>query len=604
MTKRILHTVKLHEQLSLSGSIVNDLFPFHCLFNEQGNKLESVGAALEPLLPSDYLNSNFTTLFKIVRPDIQSLTTECLQHHTQSCVFLALVDSDIVLRGQFVIPTPNRILFVGSVLAQSADFLDGIGINLKDFAPFDLTPDVVILRKFREIETNDLKKRTKMLAEMSESCEIMSEHAYTDELTKITNRRGFWHEGTKILNKYKNDNQHTLVLALLDLDGFKQINDEHGHDAGDAILCEVAERMQDTVNENGLAGRLGGDEFVLILILENQQDLQSHVESVLQEINLPFQHRFRQLPIYASIGVTKVNPDDTLEYAIHNADQAMYEGRKDTRGLISWYSVELAKRIEEKNQMLDRLKDAINDGLIEPHFQPIIDFESFELASFEALARWNDAIFGMVRPDIFIALAEELGMLSQLDQTIMEKALDQLAQWHSEGKQYSLHVNVSAASLKHKLVDRVVEAISTRNIDSQYLRIELTETTIIENTDSIRDILDRLCEHGIKLALDDFGTGYSALTHIKDFPVSGLKIDRSFVTDAHTNEKSKALLRSVATIAKNMQLYIIAEGIETAEQLEFLRNIGCQYGQGFYIGRPAASHTWEILFPQQNSNAA
>ena len=596
--------VKPHDIPSLPGSIVEELFPFHCLINEHDNLIVSAGRALAPLLPTNYANSAFDTVFRIVRPEIKALTRRTMISHARSCVIMEVVDSDIILRGQFVLPSNKHILFIGSVLAQNANYLENIGVNLNSFAPFDLTPDVVILRKFREIETKDMHKRTQMLAELSKSRDELSEHAYTDELTKITNRRGFWIAGTNILTDHKQNSESILILALLDLDGFKEINDKHGHDAGDAILCEAAERIRDTVGDEGIAGRLGGDEFVLLLTLDRQLDVKDHVESLLREINFPFQRRFQQLSIHASIGVTEIETNDTLESAIHHADLAMYEGRKNARGAISWYTAALAQRLEDKKQMLVRLKDAIHNGLIEPHFQPIISFESFELSSFEALARWNDPELGMVRPDLFIALAEELGMLDQLDHLIMEKSLDQLVLWHSEGKMYSVHVNVSAPSLKSALVDRVVQALRDRNIDASYLKLELTETTILENTEFTIDVLDRLRDNGLTLTLDDFGTGYSSLTHIKDFPVCGLKIDRSFVADAHHNEKSKALLRSVATIAMNMNLYIIAEGIESQEQLDFLRNIGCHYGQGYYIGKPAAADTCEQLFPQRKDAAA
>ncbi len=596
--------MKPHDTPSLPGALVDELFPFHCLINEHDNHIVSVGDALAPLLRSDYEHCQFGELFRIVRPNLTGLTAEIVNTHARSCVIMEVIDTDIVLRGQFVQPDDRHILFVGSVLAQNADYLENLGIGLNSFAPFDLTPEVVILRMFREIETKDIHKRTKMLADLSKSRDVLSEHAYTDALTKITNRRGFWNKGTKILNDHKNNNESTIVLALLDLDGFKEINDKHGHDAGDSILCEAAERIRDTVGNHGIAGRLGGDEFVLMLILEQQHDVKEHVEQTLREINNPFQQQFQQLAIKASIGVTEIEAGDTLEHAIHHADLAMYEGRKDKRGLISWYTAGLAQRIEDKKQMQGRLLEAIKNGLIEPHFQPIISFDNFELSSFEALARWNDSELGMVRPDIFIAQAEEIGMLDQLDHLIMEKSLDQLACWHNEGKMYSLHINVSAASLKSGLVDRVVKALNDRKIDSDYLKLELTETTILDTTDFTIDVLHKLRDNGLTLTLDDFGTGYSSLTHIKDFPVSGLKIDRSFVADAHIDEKSKALLCAVATIAIQMDLYIIAEGIESEEQLDFLRNIGCHYGQGFYIGKPAAANTCEQLFPEQKDAAA
>ena len=564
----------------------------------------SVGKALLCLVPEQAHRQYFDELFDIVTPDIETLADATDQASEQTSFFIKVSGSPATLRGQIMIPSPGYILFVGSILVTGANSLEELGVSLNVFSPFDLTPDIVILHKFRDLENRDLEARVKRLAHVSQAHEEMSEHANTDELTQIKNRRGFWSAGEKILKELEELNTSRLLIALLDLDGFKSVNDQYGHDTGDALLRTTAERIANVVGTSGLVGRLGGDEFVVLMILDEIQNKRARVQQLLNTINSPIEFKHNQISINASIGVAKIEPGDSLELGIHNADVAMYEGRLSNTGPISWFTEDLSQKIKAKNDLHKRLKVAIAERKIKPHFQPIIDISDSRLCSFEALARWHDDDLGDISPAVFIGLAEEANLLETLDQQILEQSLDQLAAWRAAGKAFSIHVNVSAPSLNHKLVDRVFKALGDRNLESQLLTLELTETTILENTETAKDVLEQLTANGVRLQLDDFGTGFSSLSHLRDFPVSGLKIDRSFVQDVHVEPKSQALLKSVASIASNLTLDIVAEGIECAEQMEYLRKVGCHFGQGFYIGKPLEADACENLFPQLNKRAA
>jgi len=562
------------DRLLLTADIVDDLFPFHILLSECGTKVLSTGRGLTELLGIDATQRRFDQLFNITRPKMADLSMRTAMSHLRSSVILQARDTDFSLRGQVLVPSESTVLFIGSILVKSADSLQKQNVSLKLFSPFDLTPDIVILHKFMEMENRDRLNNNKRLIEMSKSRDEMSQYAYTDELTKVANRRGFWQAGERILQEHKSDQSASVLLALLDLDEFKSV------------------------------ARLGGDEFVAILILDPHQDPEQRAQHVLNAVVGPFKYNRLHLFIGASMGVAKVDKQDTLERAIHHADIAMYEGRINNSATVSWYTEALAAKILEKKQISTRLEKAIKLGQINPHFQPVLELPGLNLIGFEALARWHDAELGMVRPDIFIELAEELGLLNQLDTLILEKSLNQLAQWHKQGKNYAMQVNVSAASIQLSLVDYVMSALDARGISADYLVLELTETTILENTDLTRDVIEKLSEKGVKVHLDDFGTGYSSLSHIRNFPVAGIKIDRSFVVDAHINSKSRTLLKSVVNIALDLSLDIVAEGIENQEQMDFLTDIGCKFAQGFYIGKPAVAQTCEQLFPQSTQRAA
>ncbi|MBX2837108.1 MAG: EAL domain-containing protein [Gammaproteobacteria bacterium] len=593
-----------HDGLTLSSEVVDALFPFHILTNQDGTEVLSVGNGLLELLGENFLTRDFDQLFQITRPRLEDLSINSVKSHLRSSVLLKIRDSDVTLRGQVLISSATTVLFIGSVLVKSGDALERKKLSLQVFPPFDLTPDLIILHKFRELENKDRLKNSRQLFEMSKSRDKLSHYAYTDELTNLANRRGFWQSGKQILQEHGNDDSARIILTLLDLDQFKSINDQHGHDAGDAVICETADRLKRVVGNRGLVARLGGDEFVALIILDSYQNPQERVLQVFNAVNGPFRRGHLQLSIVSSMGATNVQSSDTLENAIDHADKAMYEGRQNERGAVFWYTEELSTRILEKKHLLERLEAAIRSELIIPHFQPVLDLSNFHLASFEALARWNDDQLGAVRPDIFITLAEELGMLDQLDMLILGKSLDQLARWHAQGKYYDVHVNVSAASIDLSLVDHVMSALEIRNIEPRFLILELTETTILENTRLTREVIELLKEKGVRVQLDDFGTGYSSLSHIRDFPVAGIKIDRSFVVDAHINDKSRTLLKSVVNIALDLNLDIVAEGIENQQQMEFLANFGCTYAQGFYIGEPASADTCEYLFSQLSQQAA
>ena len=574
-----------HSALALPAEVVNELFPFHILVEKDGLALASIGSSLCRLLPVENTSGRFDQRFSIARPASATLDRAFVESNPNVPVQIDVQDSPLVLRGQFLDLESGYYLFVGSILASDLQVMKDLHVNLNMFAPIDPTPDIIILHKFKEIEKADQIRQAKKLSELSKSRDELNTYANTDELTGIANRRGFWQISERLLEENAEPGPHMFLLALLDLDKFKAINDQFGHEAGDEILCEVAERISHHVGQRGIAARIGGDEFVVLVKVESSE-AQCFARSLLQKINKPLRRNYQVIDICASLGVTEIKSNQSLEQAMREADLAMYNGRSDVRGEVRWIDQALAREIEQRSETAERLKIAIEAEELFPVFQPIVKLATSDIVGFEALARWEDPELGSVSPEVFIALAEEMGLLDQLDQQILHKALDQLALWINGGISCTMHVNLSAPSLHSNTTKLVLDALNDRNLEPEHLTLELTETSILVNKTAYVSILDSLAKKGIEFQLDDFGTGYSSLSHIRDFPVSGLKIDRSFVMDANVDAKSNALLQSVMSIARHLQFDVVAEGIETAEQLAFLMGLGCQYGQGFYFGKP------------------
>lgn len=592
-----------HDRLQLNGQIVAELFPFHILVDASDGYIYSVGEGLNDIAGLEKIGQPFNAVFHIERPIVEALSSDVLKQCEGASFILQLIGTQAKLRGQFVFNKEGDMIFLGTLLVEASDSLEKLGVSMSKFTSIDLTPDLVILQRFREIEKQDLKRRAQQLAELSKSRDEMNKRANTDELTGVANRRGFWEVGSKMLAGFEKNENTSLILILLDLDGFKNINDQYGHEAGDAILLEIATRISDEIGERGLVGRLGGDEFVVIRRLDVFHHAEQEATNLLKVIKEPIRQKYRKHKVDVSMGVVKVSRGDSLDDAINKADLAMYEGRRKQRGAIFWYTDSIEQRVENKRELTRKFTEALNTGLIAPHYQPIVTLKDTALVSFEALARWTDPELGSIRPDIFIEVANEAGLLQVLDKTILDLSLDQLTRWHKVGKKYTMHVNLSADSLDSSLCDQVLNALEVRRLDPKYLILELTETTLLENTQTACEILSQLSESGVKVQLDDFGTGYSSLTHIRDLPVHGIKIDKSFVADARANEKSRELLKSVVDLASNLQLEVVAEGIETGAQFQFLEKLGCDYGQGFYIGKPTVPDTCEIILNSLNKAA-
>ena len=582
-----------HNKLGLSAQSVAELFPFHLLISTHSDRrLLSVGSAIKRLLPQDYLERSFDEFFCITRPSVEMLSQNLVERVGNKIFFISVVGSSATLRGQLIINGPDTTLFLGTLVVTHANSLDDSGFSLADFPPYDTTPEILILHRFREMQIKGMEQQNLKLQHIIEVRDTFDKFANSDELTGIANRRGFWAIGSKWLARYR---ESPTAVMILDLHRFKIINDNYGHDAGDYLLRETGRRLSEALQADGLPGRLGGDEFVVMFKADDLDQLRSRVPQIIKSISAPVTYNGIELNCHFSAGVVVADGKMDMEELIVCADLAIFNGRADNVSQIGWYTRAIREKSEYNQNLTRDLEAAIEQQLIQPYFQPVIRLSDGAIDSFEVLARWEHPEIGCIEPDVFIGLAQKAGLLRKLDALMLHSALDQLALWRSQGKDYSVHVNICGASIHPELPALVLANLEQRGLEPSMLNLELTETTLIDDSEASKAILTDLAERGVSLHLDDFGTGYSSLTHLQDFPVAGVKIDRSFVSEAPNSKRARNLLFAIADIASQLDLEMVGEGIETEEQLALLKSLGCHYGQGYLFGRPARPERCETL---------
>lgn len=575
----------LLDSINLSIDTLDRLCPFHIVFCDSGERpqITSMGSALKKLIGTPVTFSGLREKFEVIRP---RESIKSLPDLAQSCKMIVLQCSDpaFCLRGLLIRFSSNSYLYYCSVEISSSHTLTALGLKMSDFSPADPTPDILILHRFRELMMQDQQKQIEELRKIGMARDTFDRHANTDMLTGIGNRRLFFKQGSDMLAESCPD--QVTAIILMDLDRFKQINDSHGHDVGDAVLRTVAARCQDSVSDFGIVARLGGDEFVALVRLSSLKGLHALVDELLLEISRPMVCVGRHLEVHPSMGVSVLEPGQSVDEAIHFADLAMYEGRKGGDGQLSWFTPDMQTQENYRKTLAAQIGQAIDSGEIIPYFQPLIDLETRQTYGYEVLARWQHPEHGLIFPDVFIGIAAESGCLAELDYCMLESGLNQLSEWDREGKPTTVHVNLCAISVKPNLDARVMKLLAERNIDPARLTLELTETTLLEFETEEKAVLSRLTSNGVNIQLDDFGTGFSSLTHLHDFPVNGLKIDRSFLFDFPDDARSRALIESVMAIARRLNLVVVTEGIETNEQMVWIDSIGGHYGQGYLFGKP------------------
>jgi len=579
-----MNVVTPPETFEIAQPEFNRLFPFYILMDRHENPLVlGLGSVLGRLIDTSDNKMQFDSLFEILRPRRTLLDVETLCKSNKTFV-IKHRHSALTLRGLFVALANGHVLFACSVEVTSSQALTENQLAINDFSPADPTPDIVILQRFREMQLDDQKKQIADLKKLIAARDMFDRHANTDELTGIGNRRSFWAQCNQTLSAL--DDQDSVALLIMDLDGFKKINDNHGHDVGDLVLQTFARRCEQVIGEQGFVARLGGDEFVALCRSTAKQSIQAVIDRLMDTLSEPMNCLERRLLVRPSMGGSLLKPGDSVEEAMHFADMAMYDGRKRGDQGISWFTHDMQVRENYRSSILAGIEQAIEQRLIVPYFQPIVDIKNNCIHGFEALARWHHPVHGLVYPDLFISLAAESGCLDKLDLLILESALDQLKAWDALNRNYTMHVNLCGTSVFPGVEEIVLNMLSERNVATNRLTIELTETTLLDIRDESMEALYKLAQHGVVLQLDDFGTGYSSLTHLHEFPVTGVKIDRSFLYDYPDNKRCKALIESVLNIVKHLDMDVVTEGIETDEQFQWVASLGCSYGQGYLFGKP------------------
>jgi diguanylate cyclase (GGDEF)-like protein len=385
----------------------------------------------------------------------------------------------------------------------------------------------------------------------------------------------------------------TVAVIFCDLDGFKMINDTLGHDAGDLLLTEVAARLEHNLRDGDTAARLGGDEFAIVLDDTTTDDTTTLARRLLDALREPFVVNGREVFVPASIGIADIRADALdADELLCRADIAMYAAKARGRNRIEIFEPTMQTEITARHELHRDLRHALQHGELAVHYQPLLDLETQTIESLEALVRWNHPARGLVGPDEFIPIAEELGLIVDIGRYVLREACRDTMQWRALPGAHNLCIGVNVSS--HQLHDdQFVADVETALYDSGLpptgLILELTESTLLSDTPLVHERLDALKRLGVRIALDDFGTGYSSLAYLHTFPIDFLKIDQSFVSELSQQSNAQGLLmvRSIISIGHNLDLDIVAEGIEQPTQLAALRDAGCNTGQGYLFARPA-----------------
>ncbi|MFC7686959.1 EAL domain-containing protein [Ureibacillus sp. GCM10028918] len=429
--------------------------------------------------------------------------------------------------------------------------------------------------------------------------------AFHDHLTGLPNRRIF---EEKVSNALENSKQteHNFSILFIDLDRFKNINDTYGHNIGDELLIEVSKRLRKCVKETDVITRLGGDEFT-ILIENSTVEIARRVADRIVDV---FEEKFIlekiQCYITPSIGITVYpthgkNVSELLKYA----DGAMYQSKKEGGNQYSFYNSSVEHTNNERFTLEYHLRKALENNEFSLHYQPKINLSTNKIVGAEALIRWNNSELGMVQPDKFISIAEETGLIIPIGDWVIRKACEQLIYWKEEGlNECTIAVNLSIRQLyKPNFISQVKKIIDETGINPSLLELEVTESMTID-VEIAKKILDELKTLGVKLSIDDFGTGYCSFNYLKHFPFNNVKIDRSFVNDITHNTQSETLVKIIILMAKTIGFKVVAEGVETQEQIEILRKLNCDEVQGYFFSKPLPPLEFERYFEQFDSNTS
>ena len=437
------------------------------------------------------------------------------------------------------------------------------------------------------------------ITERKRSQEQIRHLAYHDSLTGLPNRELFL-DRLSVALAHAVRYQSGLAVVFVDLDHFKVVNDSLGHSIGDQLLRAVGQRIRVALREEDTVARLGGDEFTALLPGTSDPDAASRIAEKLQHaIKQPLLIEGRELQVSASIGIGLFPADgDDAESLLKNADTAMYRSKELGRDQFQFYTAAMGQRVMLHLDLEGRLRKALSAGSLMLHYQPFVDLETGRVEGVEALLRWNDAERGMIPPDDFIPLAEVTGLIGELSAWVLRTAAAQHAQIvRATRVAPHLAVNLSAGQFhRGEVVELIKGILRETNLDPGHLELEITETVAMQDQARTVETLHRLKDLGVRISIDDFGTGYSSLSYLHRFPIDTIKIDRSFVNGIATDKSSAGIVSAIIAVARELKLTVVAEGVETEEQLRYLRRQRCDLAQGFLLGRPAPVESLAEVF--------
>ncbi|MBY6107308.1 EAL domain-containing protein [Ferrimonas balearica] len=515
---------------------------------------------------------------------------------------VAVVHTPFEIRGWFE-SLDNRDLFTSNWFIAAISLL-AIPVMVGFFYLLRISNNNLVLQtkvSLSRQQQNNLSQQNRLLhqevAKRQASEQQLAYQASHDILTGLANRlAGQRALDSAIEQARKAGNQ--VLLMFIDLDNFKHINDTQGHHMGDQLLVHSGRRLRLALAEGCTVARFGGDEFLLIVpACAGREHATQRARSILRLFDAPFHVEGETFYVSTSIGMT-LFPDDgsSAKELIQRADAALYRAKERGRNDFSFYDAEINQEVQRRVQLDARLRVAIEQNTLEVHYQPILDLARSRIIGAEALVRWTDPLLGPVSPAEFIPLAERNGLIHRLAEQVLSTACAQASRWQAIAP-VTVAVNVSSAQFHHcePLQHSIESALARTGLAPQRLVVEVTESLLLGNHKDLHSTLQGLVDMGIGLAIDDFGTGYSALSYLQQFPFSELKIDRSFLKKVDSDSSDRSLLEAILAMAKALSLNVVAEGIESAEQARFLREHGCQCGQGFLYSPAVPAAEFERL---------
>lgn len=428
----------------------------------------------------------------------------------------------------------------------------------------------------------------------------LAEH---DPLTGLANRNAILAQLERQL-QIKQANAKHIGLMMIDLDHFKEVNDTLGHNIGNLLLKQVSKRISEVISSPSILARLGGDEFaILVPIVHSQLDLEKFAEEIIHSLDQQFNLEGYEVFVTASIGIALTQTgDEDGETLMRHADTALHRAKQKGRNTWHVYSQELHDELASRLEISKRLRHAIEHEKLTLYYQPQVDMTTRKIIGLEVLVRWIEDDGTIIGPDQFIPIAEDSGLILPISDFVLQNACKQLGRWRQQGyTDLRISVNLSGRQFQTPdLTKQILFAIRNAGIPAAYVELELTEQVLIENQESHTQFMHDMREHGITLAIDDFGVGYSSLSYLKHFPINALKIDRSFVKDIPEDKDDATITQTIISLAHNLDIGIVAEGVETEEQAQFLIERGCTIAQGFYYSKPLPVDEITQLLSQSN----
>lgn len=464
------------------------------------------------------------------------------------------------------------------------------------------------IQQLNEELEEKVKQRTKELEreiiEHKNTQQILRRMAFYDCLTGLPNRSFFSELLERAIQRAKRRDDYIFSILFLDCDRFKLINDSFGHQVGDKILQEVSERLKSCLRSIDTIARLGGDEFVILLEeLDDVNFAQEIAQRLIEKLEVPFVINNREIFLGLSVGIIlNGNSYSSPELIMRDADTAMYRAKESGKGCYQIFQPEMHKEARSNLLLQTELRKALKQEEFVVYYQPIFSLQTKSIKGFEALIRWNHPEKGLLAPGNFIAMAEETGLIVPLGMWVLKQACWQLKKWQQEywgNPSLTMNINLSVKQFNHPDLLKEIDAIlAETQVEPRCLNLEITETALMQDKYLAQEILKGFKQRNIGLSIDDFGTGYSSLSYLHSFPVDQLKIDRSFINRINSHDDNISIINTIISLAKNLHIEVVAEGIETKQQLNILNDLGCEYAQGYFFSKPLPSELINKLFQE------